>query len=125
MHRSNAHPPDEPVPADWPDEILRRVLFDPIPSTGGADRSLRTYIHTASSGRADLDAVVLPMQTLDQQDVPSNAFEGQFGAQLRQQGFDAAALVMLGGPGAGTAESVGGFWARFVMAEDVGVGPWS
>jgi hypothetical protein len=41
------------------------------------------------------------------------------GAQLREQGFDAAALVMLGGVGAGTAE-VGGFWSRFVMAEDVG-----
>lgn len=53
--------------------------------------------------------------------MPPNAFEGQFGAQLRGQGFDAAALVMLGGPGAGTAEAVGGFWARFVMAEGLGV----
>ena len=123
VHRSNAHPPDEPVPADWPGDILRRVLFDPIPAPTGPDRSLRTYIHTASSGRADLDAVVLPMQVLDQQDVPPNAFEAQFGAQLRQQGFDAAALVMLGGVGAGTAEFVGGFWARFVMAE--GLGTWA
>ena len=123
VHRSNAHPPDEPVPADWPADILRRILFDPIPAPSGPDRSLRTYIHTASSGRADLDAVVLPMQVLDQQDVPPNAFEAQFGAQLRQQGFDAAALVMLGGVGAGTAEFVGGFWARFVMAE--GLGTWA
>ena len=120
VHRSNAHPPDQPVPTDWPGEILRRVLFDPTPPTG-ADRSLRTYIQTASSGRADLDAVVLPMQVIDQQDVPPNAFEAQFGAQLRQQGFDAAALVMLGGAGAGSAESVGGFWARFVMVEGLAV----
>ena len=121
VHRSNAHPPDEPVPADWPGDILRRVFFDPIPSPTGVDRSLRTFIHTASSGRADLDAVVLQMQVLDQQDVPPNAFEAQFGAQLRQQGFNAAALVMLGGPGAGTAEFLGGFWARFVMAEGLAV----
>ncbi|RNC68068.1 MAG: hypothetical protein ED859_11605 [Desulfuromonadales bacterium] len=120
VHRLNAQPPDEPVPADWPSEILRRVLFDPTPPTG-ADRSLRAYIQAASSGQADLDAVVLPMQVIDRQDVPPNAFEAQFGAQLREQGFDAAALVMLGGPGAGTAESVGGFWARFVMAEGLGV----
>ena len=122
VHRSNAHPPDEPVPADWPGEILRRVLYDPAPPTG-ADRSLRTFIHAASSGRADLDAVVLNIQVLDQQDVPPNAFEQQFGAQLREQHFDAAALVMLGGPGSGTAESIGGFWARFAMAE--GVGTWA
>ena len=108
VHRSNAHPTDQPVPTDWPGEILRRVLFDPTPPTG-ADRSLRTYIQTASSGRADLDAGVLPMQVIDQQDVPPNAFEAQFSSQLRQQGFDAAALVMLGGVGAGSAESVGGF----------------
>jgi len=120
VHRLNANPPDEPVPADWPGEILRRVLFDPTPPTG-ADRSLRTYIHTASSGRADLDAVVLPMEVIDQQDVPPNAFKAQFEAQLQQQGFDAAALVMLGGIGAGTAESLGGFWARFVMAEGLGI----
>jgi hypothetical protein len=122
VHRLNAHPPDEPVPADWPSEILRRVLFDPTPTTG-TDRSLRAFIHAASSGRADLDAVVLPMQVIDQQEVLANAFEGQFGAQLREQGFDAAALVMLGGPGSGTAEFLGGFWARFVMAE--GVGTWA
>jgi hypothetical protein len=122
VHRLNAHPPDEPVPADWPNEIRRRVLFDPTPPTG-ADRSLRAFLQAASSGRADLDAVVLPMQVIDEQDVPPNAFEVQLGKQLREQGFDAAALVMLGGPGAGTAEFLGGFWARFVMAE--GVGTWA
>jgi len=34
--------------------------------------------------------------------VPANVLEGQLGSQLRDQGFDAAAIVMLGGPGAGT-----------------------
>lgn len=57
LSRSNAHPRDQ-VPADWEDQILRRVLFDPT-SGIGADRSLRAYIHAASSGRADLDAVVM------------------------------------------------------------------
>ena len=115
VYRPNAHPPDQ-IPPDWNDDILRRVLFDPDPTTK-ADKSLRTYIHTVSSGLADLDAVVMPMQVVDQQDVPPDILEGQLGSQLRNQGFDAAAIVMLGGPGAGTSA---GFWVRFVMAEDVG-----
>jgi hypothetical protein len=116
LYRPNAHPPDQ-IPADWPNQILQRVLFDPDPATG-SDRSLRAYIHAASSGRADLDAVVLPMATVDQQDVPPTILDAQLGAQLRSQGFDAAAIVMLGGPGAGTSS---GFWVRFVMLEGVGV----
>jgi hypothetical protein len=131
LHRPNAHPPDAPVPTDWPNDILRRVLFDPLPGTklgtdpaaGKADRSLRAYIHAASSGRADLDAVVMPMEILDRQDVPPNALDGKLGAQLHAQGFDAAALVMLGQPPTGQAESLGGFWARFDMSE--GVGTWA
>jgi len=118
VFRPNAHPPDQ-IPTDWENQILRRVLFDPN-STTGADRSLRAYIHAASSGRADLDAVVMPREIVDQQDVPVNFLEGKLGAQLRSQGFNAAAIVMLGGVGAGTAQS-GGFWARFVMVEGVGV----
>jgi hypothetical protein len=119
VHRPNAFPPDEPIPADWPGAILQRVFFDPVPSTG-ANRSLRAYIQAASSGRADLDAAVMPMQIIDKQDVPVDALEGQFGAQLRGQGFDAAALVMLGQPPTGTSQR-GGFWARFDMSEGVGV----
>jgi hypothetical protein len=118
LFRPNAHPPDQ-IPADWENQILRRVLFDPDPTTG-ADRSLRAYIHAASSGRADLDAVVMPRESVDQQDVPVAFLEGKLGAQLRSQGFNAAAIVMLGGVGAGTAQT-GGFWARFVMVEGVGV----
>lgn len=86
VHRSNAHPPDQPVPADWAADILARVLYDPNAALG-TDRSLRTYIHTTSSGRADLDAVVMPMRTIDQQDVPPDQFENEMGPQLREAGF--------------------------------------
>ena len=116
VYRPHAFPPDQ-IPPNWEVDILRRVLHDPDPSTG-MDRSLRAYIHTASSGRADLDAAVLPMQVVDQQDVPANILDDQLGGQLRDQGFDAAAIVMLGGTGAGTSA---GFWSRFVMLEGVGV----
>jgi hypothetical protein len=117
VYRPHAAPPDL-IPADWTGDILRRVLFDPDARTG-ADRSLRAYIHKASSGRADLDAVVMPVVVVDQQDVPVGFLEAQLGESLRDQGFDAAALVMLGGPGAGTGQQ-GGFWARFVMVERLG-----
>ena len=45
LHRPNAHPPDDPIPADWPAEILRRVYYDPNAFPNLPDRSLRTYIH--------------------------------------------------------------------------------
>src|ERR1039457_860872 len=86
VHRPNAHPPDDPVPADWPNEILRRAFFD-LDTATRMDRSLRAYIHAASSGLADLDGVVQPMVILDQQDVPVDALEGQLGNQLRSQDF--------------------------------------
>jgi hypothetical protein len=118
VYRPNAHPPDV-IPADWTGDILRRVLYDPD-TTSGADRSLRTYIQKVSSGRADLDAVVMPMATIDLQDVRLETLEERLdGPGLRSHGFDAAAAVMLGGPGAGTSQR-GGFWARFVMAEKLG-----
>jgi PASTA domain-containing protein len=116
VYRPNAHPPDQ-IPVDWPNDILRRVLFDPDPTTG-MDRSLRTYIQKVSSGLADLDAVVFPQQDVDLQDVPPDILDGQLGPQLHSQGYDAAAIVMLGGVGAGTNY---GFWSRFVMVEGVGV----
>jgi hypothetical protein len=116
LYRPHAVPPDQ-IPADWNNQILQRMLFDPDPRTG-ADRSLRAYIRAASSGLADLDAVVMAMAVVDQQDVPPTVLEAQLGSQLRDQGFDAAAIVMLGGVGAGTSA---GFWVRFVMLEGVGV----
>ncbi len=126
VHRPHAFPPDDPIPADWAEEIRRRVFFDPVPAREGTidstkvDRSLRTFVTTVSSGRADLDAVVFPMRIIDRQDVPVTFLEDELEAELRGQGFAAAALVMLGGPGAGRAEA-GGFWARFAMREGVGV----
>jgi hypothetical protein len=118
VFRPHAIPPDV-IPTDWTGDILRRVLFDPDTKTG-ADRSLRAYILAASSGRADLDAVVMPMVVIDRQDVRlDHADVLQIGEEMRNQGFDAAALVMLGGPGAGTAQK-GGFLARFVMLERLG-----
>ena len=39
------------------------------------------------------------------------------GAQLRSEGFDGAAIVMLGGADFG---STSGYWSRFVMADDLG-----
>ncbi|HEY5808801.1 MAG TPA: hypothetical protein VIT67_12575, partial [Povalibacter sp.] len=118
LFRTSAIPPDV-IPADWSSDILRRVLFDPDANTG-ADRSLRAYILAASSGRADLDAVVMPMATTDIRDVRLELLDDMLdGPGLRAQGFDAAAVVMLGGPGAGTAQQ-GGFWARFVMVEKLG-----
>lgn len=113
--RPRAAPPDV-IPPDWTNDILRRVLFDPDPNTG-ADRSFRAWLRAASSGLADIDPVVLPMREIDLQDVPPNVFEGELGGQLRDQGFDHAAIVMLGKPGAGTNL---GFWSRFVMAETTG-----
>src|SRR4029078_4734490 len=65
---------------------------------------------------------VLPMQVLDQQDVPPDALEGQLGPSLRAQGFNAAALVMLGHPPTGQGIP-NGFWARFDMSETLGT--WS
>jgi hypothetical protein len=115
LSRPNAHPPDF-IPPDWENDILRRVLYDPDPATG-KDKSLRAFIHTVSSGVADLDAIVTERHSVDLQDVPASVLEGEIGARLRAEGCDAATIVMLGGPGAGTNS---GFWSRFVMLEPVG-----
>ena len=111
-------PPDV-IPSDWSGDILRRALNDPDPTTG-ADRSLRAYIRATSSGRADLEATVMPMVTVDRKDVRlDHADMQQLAQQMRDKGFDAAAIVMLGGPGAGTGQE-GGFLARFAMVEKLG-----
>lgn len=117
LFRPHAAPPDQ-IPPDWGNAILRRMLFDPRLEANGADRSLRAWVRAASSGRADLDPIVLPMQTIDKQAVEADELDGTLGGQLRDQGMDAAVLVMLGGRGAGTNK---GFWSRVVMAESNGV----
>lgn len=122
VFRPNVPQPDPPdvIPADWPGAILQRVLFDPDPRNGG-DRSLRTYIRAASSGRADLDVVVKPMVVIDRKDIRlDHADIQQIGADMKNEGFDAAAIVMLGIGQVGTAEQ-GGFLARFSMMEGLGV----
>src|SRR3954451_15243563 len=100
LSRPNAHPPDL-IPPDWENDILRRALYDPDPSTG-RDRSLRAFIRAASSGLADLDAIVTERHSVDQQDVPAAILEPEIGARLRADWCDAAAIVELGGAGAGT-----------------------
>jgi hypothetical protein len=105
------------VPPDWEAQIQRRIASDPDPT--GADISLRAWFRTTSYGRTDIEGVVLPRVSINAVNVPVNALASRT-ASLRAEGFDAAALVMLGGVGAGTAEPAG-FWARFVMAEQVGV----
>jgi len=117
LFRTNAAPPDQ-IPSNWEDVILRRVVDNPRREANGADRSLRAWLRAASSGLADIDPWVLPMQTIDKQVVAANELEGKLGDRLRDQGVDAAVLVMLGGRGAGTNS---GFWSRVVMAESNGV----
>ncbi len=116
LFRTVATPPDQ-IPPNWEQTILARVLYNPRREANGTDRSLRAWLRAASSGRADIDPVVLPMQTIDRQDVDPDALEGQLGSQLRDQGMDAAVLVMLGGRGAATNW---GFWSRVVMLESNG-----
>lgn len=115
VYRPNAVPSDM-IPSHWEDDILRRALYDPDPSTG-RDRSLRAYIRASSSGIADLDAVVVERHSVDQRDVPAAMLDPVIGARLRSEGFDAAAIVMLGGRGAATNS---GFWSRFEMLETWG-----
>lgn len=126
LSRTNIQPPDV-IPPDWPDQIMQRVFFDPPadPTTGkpipGIDRSVRAYFHTVSSGSADLDIVVLPPQTIAEKDVPPDALEATMGNQLRSEGFDGAAIVMLGGPGGGSTSQLSNFaWSRFCMSDNLG-----
>ncbi len=51
---------DANPPADFVQEVERRVFYDPDPATG-VDRSLRNYIHTVSYGKAALEAHVFPL----------------------------------------------------------------
>lgn len=123
LFRSNAIPPDQ-IPTNWENVILRRVTYNPRPEANGADRSLRAWLRAVSSGRADIDPLVLPMQTIDKQgvlpwDLDGIPWEGvTLGQFLRNQGVQAAQLVMLGGRPSGTSD---GFWSRVVMAESNGV----
>lgn len=117
LFRSNAAPPDQ-IPPNWENTILRRVVYDPRPEANGADRSLRAWLRAVSSGLADIDPMVLPMQTINKIAVAATELEGTLGERLRDQGMEAAVLVMLGDRPSGTNS---GFWSRVVMAESNGV----
>src|SRR5215469_8935784 len=119
VDRGAFNEPPGPPPSDWQEQIERRILFELDP-VKGVDVSLRNYIHTVSQGRADLLGQVLPIYQLEQKEVPPDFLASEFEQSLRDQGFDAGALVMIGGRGAGVGD-LPGFWARFVMEEGVGV----
>lgn len=110
-------PPDQ-IPPDWENMILQRVVYNPRAEANGADRSLRAWLRAVSSGRADIDPLILSMRTVRGPVVAPDDLEGQLGDVLRDQGMDAAVLVMLGGEGSGINN---GFWSRVVMAESNGV----
>src|SRR6478672_5303378 len=63
-----------PAPSDWDSRIMRRVLYDPDPTTG-ADRSLRSYLAAISYGRATLDAKLFPHAFSDGPSVVEAAYQ--------------------------------------------------
>ena len=126
LSRTNIQPPDV-IPPDWSDQIIQRLFYDPPTNSttgapiAGVDRSVRAYFHTVSSGLADFDVVVLPAQTIAEENVPPDALEATMGAQLRSEGFVGAAIVMLGGPGGGSTVPLSNFaWSRFCMSDNLG-----
>ena len=120
LTRSNV--PSDVPPPDWANQIMQRV-YDDIDLTTHVDRSLRAYIHTVSSGLADIQVDVRPQETIvgtgtGGTDVAPDALEARLGNQLRALGYDGAVIVMLGGPGGG---STTGYWSRFCMSDNHGV----
>jgi hypothetical protein len=88
-------PAFRPPPPEWAALIKQRLYFDPDP-VSGLDRSLRTYYHTISYGRASLDAhvfepvVVAHSHCAKQTDDAINATPG-----IEQ--FEYACVVFTGG----------------------------
>ena len=117
--RPSFDPPGSPQGDNWKQQIWSRIYFWPD-ALRGVDVSLRNYIQTISQGRADIEGEVKNVYAFDQRDVPPDFLASQFEQLYRDQGFDAAALVMNGGPNTGQG-SAPGFWARFAMVEGVGV----
>jgi hypothetical protein len=119
VDRPSFNEPPGPPPPNWAEQIWQRVFYWPY---RGVDISLRRYIVSTSQGRADIEGEVQPVEEVGVKDVPPSFLAGKLEQSLRDQGFDAAALVMLGGPSTGTADAgTGAFWARFAMVEGVGV----
>src|SRR5262249_61872529 len=91
LYRTN--PPDA-IPTDWEEQIWRRILFD---VGAHVEMSLRTYIHTVSSGRAAVDAFVLSRERAGREVVRGDYLEAKLAAQLRAGGFEAPAIARLAG----------------------------
>jgi hypothetical protein len=119
VSRPSFDPPGSPQGAAWQQQIESRIYFWPD-AQRSVDVSLRNYIQTISQGRADIEGEVKSVYTLDQEKVYPSSLASIFEQQFRDEGFDAAALVMNGGPNTGTSDTPG-FWARFAMVEGVGV----
>jgi hypothetical protein len=109
---------ENPVPLDWKGDIERRVFYD-SDSVTGVDVSLRNFILTMSQGRADITGEVLDTITfVHPGDVAPSDLTAQLDPIQQSGAYDAGAVIMLGGRGAGRNY---GFWSRFVMLEGVGV----
>lgn len=109
---------DFPPPPNWEQAIEERIYCSL--SDRSVNNSLRDYIHTVSNGVADIEGSVQPVQQVGVKDVPPGFLDSELGPGLRAQGFDAAALVMLGNRPVGQAEAPG-FWVRVSHHEPVGV----
>ena len=94
------------IPDDLEDQILKKVQFNFQPNLG--DTSFRAWLKTTSSGKADIDAVVLPMKTVNSWEVAPTIFDAEMRETLVDQKFDHAAIVMLDGGG----PTNSGFWSR-------------
>jgi hypothetical protein len=57
----------DPVPANYFDRVVQRMLYDPI--AGGIDGSVRKYLHTISYGKALLEADVFAPVTIPDSDM--------------------------------------------------------
>lgn len=103
---------DPDPPNDWGSAIERKIYYQTDARNGNL--SLRNYIHTVSSGLADVVGGVFPMEEVAQLEVEVDALEYKWGDKLRQLGFDGAALVAQGtGASVSGRAQAAGFWARF------------
>jgi hypothetical protein len=65
LHRPNAHPPDDAIPADWPAETLRRVYYDPERTSWLAGSFSAHVYPLCLIGAGRLDATVWLMEIPD------------------------------------------------------------
>lgn len=90
---------DTTIPSDFQEQVYQRAFIDPDPA-GNADRSLKSYIHSVSSGRATLTGHVFPPVVAPDEDVVQPGLESlpsirlPFGGQIPIHGFTFAVLVL-------------------------------